>query len=99
MMTLDPGRSALPITLGTTHGTHGEVRFATTDGRDQASVRLGRPGMIVAEVEGVGRSAGGGWAELIAEPSGRELAVCGEASPGLLGARADHGRARSARSP
>jgi len=89
MMTLDPGRSALPITLGTTHGTHGEVRFATTDERDQASVRLGRAGMIVAELEGVGPSARGRLAELIAETIERELAVRGEASPGLVGTVAD----------
>lgn len=87
MMTFDPGRDAPPITLGAhdSQSTHGEVSFATADERDAASVRLGRAGMVVAELEGVGPSARGRLAELIAETIERELTARGETSPGLGG--------------
>jgi hypothetical protein len=78
MMTVDPERGATTM-------THGDVRFATTDERDKASVRLGRAGMIVAELEGVGPSARGRLGELIAETIERELTARGEAGPGLVG--------------
>lgn len=86
MMTFDPERSARssPEVSEVPDGAHGDLRFATTDERDEASVRLGRAGMLVAELEGVGPSARGRLAELIAETIERELAARGEASPGLL---------------
>ena len=83
MMTFDPGRSAPSIGPDTTRG---DLRFATTDERDEASVRLGRAGMIVAELEGIGPSARGRLAELITETIERELIARGETSPGLAGA-------------
>jgi hypothetical protein len=84
MMTIEPGRSVPSVTT-----TRGDLRFATTDERDEASVRLGREGMLVAELEGVGPSARGRLAELIAETIERELTARGEASPGLPSAT-DH---------
>jgi hypothetical protein len=61
----------------------GCVAFATMDERDAASIRLGRAGMVVAELEGVGPSARGRLADLITETIERELAGRGSAGPGL----------------
>jgi hypothetical protein len=65
------------------------VRFATTDERDAASVRLELEGMIVAELEGVGPSSRGRLAEAIAEVIDRELVARGWGVPGLTDA-SDH---------
>src|SRR5579864_3341638 len=64
----------------------GCVAFATMDERDAASIRLGRAGMVVAELEGVGPSARGRLADLITETIERELAGRGAAGPGLRSA-------------
>jgi hypothetical protein len=65
------------------------VRFATTDERDAASVRLELEGMVVAELEGIGPSARGRLAETIAEVIDRELVARGWGVPGLTDG-ADH---------
>lgn len=59
------------------------VRFAASDERDAASVRLEFEGMVVAELEGIGPSARGRLAELIAETIDRELLARGWGVPGL----------------
>jgi hypothetical protein len=64
----------------------GTVRFATTDERDAESVHLERAGVIVAELEGIGPSARGRLAEVVAETIERELSGRGAAGPGLTNA-------------
>jgi hypothetical protein len=82
MMTFDPELDA-DSERNANVMTHGDVRFATADERDEASVRFGRARMIVAELEGVGPSARGRLAELISETIERELAARGAAGPGM----------------
>ena len=67
-----------PGSTGSTEGT-GEVRFATLDERDAASVRLERTGMLVVELEGIGPSARGRLGEVIDEAIERALAARGAA--------------------
>jgi hypothetical protein len=62
---------------------HGAVRFVTTDERDAASVHFERTGMVVAELAGIGPSARGRLAEVVAEAIERQLASRGAAGPGL----------------
>jgi len=61
----------------------GEVRFATEDERDAASVRLERTGLVVAQLEGVGPSARGRLADLVDEAVEGALAARGAAGPGI----------------
>ncbi len=64
----------------------GTMRFATTDERDAASLRLERAGMVVAELEGIGPSARGRLGEVVAETIERELAERGASGPGVASA-------------
>ncbi|HEY6462591.1 MAG TPA: hypothetical protein VIY73_20625, partial [Polyangiaceae bacterium] len=61
----------------------GEVRFATQDERDLASVRLERTGMVVAELEGIGPSARGRLGAVVDEAIEESLAARGAAAPGI----------------
>jgi hypothetical protein len=61
----------------------GEVRFATLDERDAASVRLERTGHVVAELEGIGPSARGRLGEAIDEAIEDALAARGATAPGI----------------
>jgi hypothetical protein len=67
---------------GSSEGT-GEVRFATLDERDAASVRLERTGHLVAELEGIGPSARGRLGEAIDEAIEDALAARGATGPGI----------------
>ncbi|MDP9000053.1 MAG: hypothetical protein M3O46_08080 [Myxococcota bacterium] len=65
--------------------THGDVRFASTDERDAASVRLERAGIIVAELEGIGPSARGRLAEVISETIEQALVARGATGAEVTG--------------
>jgi hypothetical protein len=75
----DTAREHVP---GSSEGT-GEVRFATLDERDAASVRLERTGHLVAELEGIGPSARGRLGEAIDEAIEDALAARGATGPGI----------------
>jgi hypothetical protein len=61
----------------------GEIRFATLDERDAASVRLERTGHLVAELEGIGPSARGRLGEAIDEAIEEALSARGATAPGI----------------
>jgi len=71
-----------PGPSGPIEGT-GEVRFATLDERDAASVRLERTGHLVAELEGIGPSARGRLGEAIDEAIEDALTARGATGPGI----------------
>src|SRR5579884_1623416 len=64
----------------------GHVRFGTADERDAACARLGREGMVVVELEGIGPSARGRLGDVLDEAIERQLTAHGAAGPGLTSA-------------
>jgi hypothetical protein len=61
----------------------GGVRFATAEERDSAVQTLAQEGMIVVELEGIGPSMRGRFADAVGEAVERELATRGAPGPGL----------------
>ncbi|HZU81687.1 MAG TPA: hypothetical protein VE987_02170, partial [Polyangiaceae bacterium] len=86
------GRAAASAAAADGGTGNGTLRFANLEERDAASLRFGRAGMIVVELEGIGPSLRGRLGEAIDEMIERELAARGACSPGL-GSHADRDRA------